>query len=110
MCATGDGIHLSTYGHEMYSKWIGDFMYTGYVTGMGLESSEEQSPEEPSSEAESAAEPASFEESSRTVSRVSDEEHAKLEKNVFIFGSIGLVAILTLLAFLPSKIRKRKNK
>lgn len=110
MCASGDGIHLSTYGHEMYSKWIGDFMYTGYVTGMGLESSEEQSPEEPSFEGESAAEPATFEEASRTVSRVSDEEHAKLEKNVFIFGSIGLVAILTLLAFLPSKIRKRKNK
>ena len=85
-------------------------MYTGYVTGMGLESSEEQSPEEPSFEGESAVEPATFEESSRTVSRVSDEEHAKLEKNVFIFGSIGLVAILTLLAFLPSKIRKRKNK
>ena len=115
MCAVGDGIHLSTYGHEMYSKWIGDFMYTGYASGMGLESSEEQSSEEPSSEAESSdisdiSEKATSEESSRTVSRVSDAEHAKLEKNVFIFGSIGLVAALTFLAFFPSKIRKKKNK
>lgn len=112
MCASGDGIHLSTYGHEMYSKWIGDFMYTGYVSGMGLESSEEQSTKEPSSEGEStdSSEAASSEESSRTVSRVSDEEHARLEKNVFIFGSIGLVVVLTLLAFLPSRIRKKKNR
>lgn len=112
MCAVGDGIHLSTYGHEMYSKWIGDFMYTEYVSGMGLESSEEQSSEAPASEAESSdiSEKASSEESSRTVSKVSDEEHARLEKNVFIFGSIGLVAALTLLVFLPSKIRKKKNK
>lgn len=26
MCALGDGLHLSTYGHQMYTKWIGDYL------------------------------------------------------------------------------------
>ncbi len=30
MCDVGDGVHLSKYGHDMYAKWIGEFMLEEY--------------------------------------------------------------------------------
>lgn len=114
MCAPGDGIHLSTYGHTMYAKWISDFMYDGYVEHLGLEVSEETSEDDAqNSKAQSSqiSEESSETEISAESDEVSiDEEHSKLEKNILIFGSIAVVAVLTVIAFLPSKLKKKKNK
>lgn len=114
MCAPGDGIHLSTYGHTMYAKWISDFMYDGYVEHLGLEASEEPS-EDDAQSSEAQASQISGESSETAISAESnevsiDEEHSKLEKNILIFGSIAVVAVLTVIAFLPSKLKKKKNK
>lgn len=104
ICAPGDGIHLSTYGHSMFAKWISDYMYDEYVEHLGFEVSEEPSEEE-SSELSVADE-------SDVVSNETsaDDSHAKLEKNIFIYGSIAVVAVLAVLAFVPSRLKKRKNK
>lgn len=115
ICALGDGIHLSTYGHQMYAKWIGDFMYASFVDGKGLPSEEESSADESSEAVESSLS------SESTVSEVSgniSEESAESDtasdgedsNTPIIIGGVTVLALLVLLPILVVQIKKRKNK
>lgn len=59
LLAKGDGIHLSTYGHEKYAEWIGDYML-GEFEWKDLSAQEPQESSSPADESgsEASSEPA----------------------------------------------------
>ncbi len=43
MCALGDGLHLSAYGQQMYTKWIGEYLMNNTGDALGEVSKDETS-------------------------------------------------------------------
>lgn len=121
ICASGDGIHLSTKGQEKYTEWISDYMYNGYaekpfVPDADHTPKEESSAEESKETSKDVSEETSSEESTASSEQKTDvsaentskqtQENSKGGLNLpIVIISVIIVAFLTYLCF-----SKPKNK
>lgn len=54
ICAAGDGIHLSSYGHQKYAEWISEYMLNEFEFRTPADESEESAPSDGSAGESSA--------------------------------------------------------
>ena len=111
MLAAGDGIHLSTYGHEKYAEWIGDYMLSEFEwKELHLPSEDTSAPE--ASSAPETSDDADASESASAPAADASAAESEVEKSGLSAGVIAAIAAAAVVVVggIALLLAKRKKK
>ena len=106
LLAKGDGIHLSTYGHEKYAEWIGDYML-GEFEWKDLSAQEPQESSSPADESGSEASSEPAEPSAAESAAASEPEKRGLSGGAIAAIAAAAVVLVGGIAFFAAKRKKK---
>ena len=107
MLAAGDGIHLSTYGHEKYAEWIGDYMLSEFEWKELHLPSEDTSAPEATSAPETSDDADASESASAPAADESQTEKSGLSAGVIAAIAAAVVVVVGGIALLLAKRKKK---